>query len=174
MKTGRALVAGAIGGLVTIVLVVFAAELGFDLHVPLMLGSMLGLSATGAGTWLAGVVVHLVLASVVALGYALAFEYVAHRAGAIPGIVFSLLHVLIAGVVIGTLPALHPLVPDVFPAPGAFFARYGRWAILAFLGLHALYGAVVGEVYGTVIHPARRPVLGRPFDDRPFQRPPSP
>jgi hypothetical protein len=60
------------------------------------------------------------------------------------GLGLGLLHGAAAGAFLGAVPALHPDVPDPMPAPGAFMRRRGPAAALTFLGLHGLYGAIVG------------------------------
>ena len=53
------------------------------------------------------------------------------------------------------MPAMHPLIPEQMPAPGAFMANMGLMGVIAEIMLHLIYGAIVGAMYGPVIH---RPV----------------
>jgi len=50
------------------------------------------------------------------------------------------------------MPAVHPLIPEIMPAPGAFTANLGTMGIAAFVILHPLYGAIVGAMYGPAVH----------------------
>ncbi|MDP9314853.1 MAG: hypothetical protein M3R24_28940 [Chloroflexota bacterium] len=52
------------------------------------------------------------------------------------------------------VPTIHPLVPEQMLDPGIFMSYKGLMGVLAFLMLHALYGAIVGVMYH-VMHMAR-------------------
>ncbi|MDQ3036419.1 MAG: hypothetical protein M3Y87_28735 [Myxococcota bacterium] len=165
MKPGKAFIAGVVGGAVMSVLLAIGRAMGMPINLEMMLGTMTGL-APGAGTWVLGLIMHLVISGGIALFYAVGFEHIAHRAGALPGVVFSLLHIVVGGLVMGFIPAIHPLIPESMMAPGAFMSNIGDIGVIAFVALHAIYGAVVGVVYGPVVHPAATTTLGRPFDRR--------
>lgn len=165
MKPGKAFVAGVIAGAVMSVLLAIGRALGLPVNLEMLLGTMTGL-APGAGTWALGLAMHLAISGAIALLYAVGFEHVSHRSGALPGVVFSLLHIVIAGLFMGMLPSLHPLIPERVSAPGAFLSNAGDAGVIAFVVLHAIYGAVVGLAYGQVATPVRPETLGRPFDRR--------
>lgn len=147
------------------VLLAIGRALGLDLPVELLLGTLTGMMP-GPAVWVLGLVLHLLMSGAIALLYGLGFEYVSRRSGALPGVVFSLVHTVIGGLFLGVLPALHPLIPGVLQAPGAFMSNYGDAGVIAFVVLHAIYGATVGMMYGPVTHPFRKTTLGRPFDKR--------
>jgi hypothetical protein len=162
MKPGKAFVAGVVGGAAMSVLISSARLLGLPMNLAMLLGTMTGL-APGAGTWLVGLAMHLVISGLIGMLYGVGFEHVARRSGALPGIVFSLVHIVVAGLAMGMLPSIHPLIPELVPAPGAFMSHVGEGAVIAFVAFHAIYGAVVGEMYGPVVHPSRpddRVILG--------------
>ncbi len=117
-----------------------------------------------AGT---GFVMHLMISGLIALVYAWGFEHVTHRATAGIGVGFSLIHSVIAGLFMGMVPAMHPLIQSgQMPAPGYFMANKGGMYIIALFVMHAVYGAIVGAMYGPVLNP--RTVDGtRPVTDRP-------
>ncbi len=94
-----------------------------------------------------GFVMHLIISGLIALVYAAGFEYVTQRAGWAVGIAFSLIHIIIAGMVFGMIPMMHPLMPDQMPAPGVFMSNKGLMGVLAFAMLHMIYGAIVGGLY---------------------------
>jgi hypothetical protein len=50
------------------------------------------------------------------------------------------------------MPIMHPLVPEMMPAPGAFMANLGMMGVGAFFMLDLIYGAIVGAMYGPVVH----------------------
>jgi len=149
MKTGKAFVAGVVGGLVITLIGVVARAIGMKINVEMMLGTMFG-GPSSTGKWVLGLVLHLILSGLIALAYAAGFEYVAHRAGAAVGTVFSLVHIILAGVVLGMIPAIHPLIPEKMAAPGAFMAAMGGAYVATFVIEHLIYGAIVGWMYGPV------------------------
>lgn len=57
---------------------------------------------------------------------------------------------MVAGLFMAMVPAMHPLVPEQMPAPGPFMANLGAMGIIAEFVLHAVYGGIVGGVYGPV------------------------
>lgn len=165
MKAGKAFVAGVVGGAVMSVLLAVARLLGMPVNLEMLLGTMTGMDP-GAVTWVLGLIMHLVISGAIALLYGLGFEYVSHRSGALPGVVFSLIHIVVGGLFMGAIPGIHPMVPEVMAAPGAFMANIGDLGVIAFVVLHAIYGAVVGVMYGPVVHPARPTVRASAFGRR--------
>jgi hypothetical protein len=157
MKTGRAFVAGLVGGLAMTALAWLVRQTGLQMNAEMMLGSMVS-SSPGAATWLIGFIMHMMISALIALAYAWGFENVTHRAGAAVGLGFAVIHVVIAGIVMAMIPAIHPMIPERMPAPGAFMANMGATFVALFIIEHLLYGAIVGAMYGPVQHPA----AGRP------------
>jgi hypothetical protein len=157
MKVGKAIIAGVVGGVAMTVLAWLVRLAGLQMNAEMMLGSMMS-SSPGATTWLIGFVMHLMISALIALAYAWGFERVTHRAGATVGLGFAVIHVIIAGMVMAMIPAMHPMIPEQMPAPGAFMANMGGTFVALFVIEHLLYGAIVGAMYGPVEHPA----AGRP------------
>jgi hypothetical protein len=156
MKVGRAFVAGVIGGAVMSLLMAIGRAIGMPVNLEMILGTVTGMEP-GVAAWTLGFVVHLVISGAIALLYGIGFEHVAHRAGAMPGILFSLLHIVIGGLALGSIPRIHPLVTEEgMSAPGLFMSNLGDAGVLAFFVLHAAYGAIVGTLYGPVLHPTTR------------------
>ena len=104
------------------VLLAFGRAMGMPAKLEMMLGTMMGM-APGIITWIIGFMMHLIISGLIALLYALGFEYIAHRSGWAVGAAFSIIHILIAGPFIGMMPAMHPMVPEQMPAPGAFMSN---------------------------------------------------
>jgi len=157
MKTGKAFVAGVVGGAVMSALMAMArAFMGMPANLEMMLGTMV-VQPPGAVAWTVGLVMHLVLSGLIALIYAWGFERVTHRAGWAVGAGFGVIHAIIGGLFMGMVPAMHPLIPEQMPAPGAFMSNIPMGPVALFV-LHIVYGAVVGAIYRPVEHPARRPV----------------
>lgn len=151
MKHGHAFVAGVLAGVLVSAVTALARALGVPLAFELVLGTILG-HAPGLATWLAGLALHLLLAGAIALAYGWAFETLSGRADWRVGLAFGLVQAIVAGVALWALPAVHPLVGERVPSPGPFLSRLGAAGVLLHFGLHAMYGAVVGALYG----PTRR------------------
>ena len=154
MKVGKALIAGFAGGAAMTALAWLVRQMGIDMNAEMMLGTMV--SPPGTAAWLIGFAMHMMLSAVIALIYALGFERVTHRAGAVVGLGFAVIHVIIAGMVMGMIPALHPMIPEQMPAPGAFMANMGTTFVALFVIEHLMYGTIVGALYGPVV--SARPV----------------
>jgi hypothetical protein len=150
MKIGRAIMAGLFGGLAMTILAWLVRLMELDFNPEMMFGTMV--SSPGAVAWLIGLMMHLVVSALIALAYAWGFEHVVHRAGIWVGLGFAIIHLVIAGMFMGIIPALHPMIPEQMPAPGAFMANMGATFIGLFLLEHLLYGAIVGGTYGAVLH----------------------
>ncbi|MGH7713567.1 MAG: hypothetical protein ACREOG_19925 [Gemmatimonadaceae bacterium] len=158
MKVFKAIFAGIVGGLAMTGLGWLAREAGLELNGEMMLGTMLGYPV-GQDAWFVGLGAHLVLSALIALLYAAAFEAVAHRAGAAAGFSFSVVHLLVAGLAMVLIPAIHPMIPEQMPAPGAFLVTMGAPNVAFFIVEHLTFGVTVGAVYGTVLHPRARPAM---------------
>ncbi len=147
MNYGRAFMAGVVGGAVMTAIITLVRVMGMmDVNLSMMEGSMVA-GSTGPAVWLMGFIMHLIISGLIALAYAAGFEYVTQRAGWGVGIAFSLIHILIAGMVFGMVPMMHPLIPEQMPAPGLFMSNKGVMGVLAFAMLHMIYGAIVGGLY---------------------------
>jgi hypothetical protein len=135
-----------VGGVAMTILAWLVRRAGLDMNAEMMLGSMVS-SAPGLTTWLIGFAMHLMISALIALIYAWGFEHVTHRAGAAIGLGFAVIHVAIAGMVMAMIPAMHPMIPEQMPAPGAFMANMGPMFVALFVIEHLLYGAIVGAIY---------------------------
>ncbi len=162
MKAGQAFLAGVVGGAAMSVLMWMARTMmGMPANLEMMLGTMVADPSTT--TWLIGFVMHLVLSGAIALLYAWGFENVTHRSGWLTGVSFSVIHIVIAGVFMGVIPMMHPRMPDPILPPGAFMSNLGVMGIVAEVMLHVIYGAIVGAMYGPVIHPRPSSAASRPL-----------
>lgn len=164
MRYGHALLAGVVGGAAMTLLGTIARAAGVPVNVEMLLGTMIFPPSTTA--WVAGLVMHLVISAAIALVYAVGFERLTYRAGAIVGVLFSMVHIVIGGFAMLLIPVIHPLVPGSIAPPGPFMAGMGLLGILLFVLEHVVYGAIVGAGYGRVAQPgelaprAREPRVG--------------
>ena len=152
MRAGLAFLTGVIAGAVMIALLITARIAGItEMNIALTLGSMITREIT-AGTWALGFLMHLALSGLIALIYASVFEAVRRSTWRL-GLIGGAIHTAIAGLVMLLIPAIHPIIPDVIAAPGAFGVNYGAATVATFVFLHLIYGAIVGGVYETVHTP---------------------
>ncbi len=129
----------------------FAARsgLGVDAKIELLLGTMVGLDPS-LRSRLVGFGLHLAVSAAVALAYAWAFETRLQRSGWRAGMLVALVHTGIAGVLIGLMPVVHPLMPETIPSPGFFMWDVGLAGPIVFVLIHLVFGAIVGAMYGPV------------------------
>lgn len=167
MNFNRAFSCGIIGGLVTLLALVVGRVMGFTtLNVELLLGSLfthdLSLLSAAIGT-----VLYLLLAGLLAYLYALGFVYVRERASWTIGLLFSLVHVIMTGLVLDALGDIHPLllrpplpiVDGHLLAPGLFATNFGVLTVAGLVALHFLYGGLVGALYQRVPRPHLMPAV---------------
>jgi len=149
MNVRKALIAGIVGGVAVTALAWFVRQMKIDLNTEMMLGTMV--SSPGTAAWLIGFAMHIMVSALIALAYAWGFERVTHRAGVVVGLGFAVIHIIIAGLVMGIIPGMHPMIPEQMPAPGAFMANMGTTLVALFVIEHLIYGAIVGALYGPVV-----------------------
>jgi hypothetical protein len=148
MNYGKAFKAGMLGALAMTVLMVIARALDVTtLNIEMTLGTLLT-RQIGAGSWVLGLVMHLLIGGLLAQLYAFGFEFLTESTSAWIGAGFSLIHVTIAGTLMILLGTLHPLMRNQgqLLAPGPFAINYGVLTAVAFIGLHLVYGAWVGTL----------------------------
>jgi len=149
MRAARAVVFGVIGAAAMSVLSALLRAVGVNVHLELILGTLFG-GAPSATTFALGLVLHLGIGALFGLIYGYLFERVWDHGGAGTGMLLAAIHAALIGMLIGLTPQFHPLVPEVIADPGPFFANVGLAGVLAFFGLHVMYGAIVGAGYGHV------------------------
>lgn len=151
MNWGRAFFAGITGGLVMTVLMFLGRVMGLtSMNMEMIWGTLL-IQNPGSGTWFLGFVVHLLASGVIGMLYGAGFEYWIGRADGWVGFGFGIIHAVVGGFLLGVMPAMHPAMPDLVPAPGIFGAYFGAMTVFAFWVLHLVYGVIVGSLYRTRI-----------------------
>lgn len=149
MRPGRAFFFGVLGAAAISLLTAVLRALGFPLSIEIILGTLTGLEP-GAGPFALGLVTHLLVGGLFGLLYGLLFERVWDHGGATVGMLLSVPHAALIGIVIGLTPQFHPLIPERLADPGPYFANLGPIGVLTFFGSHLVYGAIVGAGYGHV------------------------
>lgn len=150
MNFGKAFLAGVVGGVVMSIGLAMGRAMGMPANLEMMLGTMMG-SQPSTMIWVMGFVMHLIISGLIALIYAVGFEYLTHRSGWLIGVGFGVIHAIIGGIFMGMMPMMHPLIPEQMPAPGAFMSNLGMMGVIAEIMLHLIYGAIVGAIY-TPVH----------------------
>jgi len=143
------LAAGVLGAVVmTLLREIGRATLGMEVSMEILLGTMLGLQPDpGVAAWIFGFAMHLVAGGVFGLIYAFGFEAL-KRGSAWTGVAFGAMHAVLAGLILGIMPMMHPQMPGAVDPPGIFLANYGWMGVAGFVVPHLIFGAVVGGMYG--------------------------
>jgi len=156
MKLERTLVIGMLGTLLAVAIERLAGLIaGRDADLCLLVGAVLTGSVTTTAIVL-GCIAQLIVAVISAYVYALIFEFVTRRAGAIVGFLVGIGHVIVAGLVVGFMPGQRLLDAGVMP-PGAFMEYRGAVVLAGFLLAHLAFGTFVGATYGPTLHAASPP-----------------
>jgi hypothetical protein len=149
MRSGRAVIFGVIGAGAISVASALLRAMGLGINIELILGTLFGGDPSPA-TFALGLAIHLGIGAAFGLLYGYLFERVWDHGGASTGMMLAVIHAALIGMAIGLTPQFHPLVPERLADPGPFFANWGVAGVVAFFGLHIVYGAVVGGGYGHV------------------------
>lgn len=145
----RAIISGAVAGVVVIVIMSLLAPLaGVDADLCVPIGAALGFQNYMVA---AGCVAQIVIGAIAGIVYAFVFEYVTGRAGWWVGVLIGIGHACIAGLGVGYLFVYRPPVEGV-SVPGGFMLFRGVWAAAILVVAHIIFGAIVGASYGRAIH----------------------
>lgn len=106
---------------------------GLPMHVETRIAALFG-----AGTWVLGLVLYLLIGGIVALAYAAVFEWVLHQAGVGPGMLLGACNTIIAGFIWANVAG-----------PGKFWQHFGAAGMATLFLVHFAYGAAVGGLYRT-------------------------
>ena len=110
-------------------------------------GCMLTGRESGAGSYLAGMLMHLSLSVLIAFVYAWSFEIFWGGGGWSRGLMTALPHWSVGGLVVPVFDRLSDCVTRGAVRPLKPFASGSRAAFFAFLIGHLTYGATVGVLY---------------------------
>jgi hypothetical protein len=153
MSVWGAIAGGFVGTLVLTTGMVGASELRLTrIDLPFLLGTMLMANRTRAKA--VGYLLHFLIGQLFALVYYAVFAAI-DESGWLLGALFGLLHGVFAvtALVNALLPAVHPRMGTSHAAadsspllepPGFLMLNYGRSTPLITIGVHVIYGAIVG------------------------------
>jgi len=142
MRIQQGWAVGIAGGFVLSAVMAMARALGVPIHVEALWGTLIFPERTLPVVFF-GMVVHLTVCAVLGTLYLWVMDAV-NRGGPRVGILLAVPHAVTAGLALDWLPAVHPLVPLVFPAPGAFMTGFGVSGVAAFGLAHVAFGLVQG------------------------------
>ncbi len=152
-EIGKAVLGGVIGTLaMTMAMYMGGMVMGLKMDMPMTLGTMV--LPKGSGAWILGMMMHLMMGAVFFTIYAALFHAFGIRSGVIVWSgAFGVVHAVMAGVVFGMMPAIHPRMAtaggngETVPAPGYFGLKLGAMAPMAIVAVHVVFGLAGGAVY---------------------------
>ncbi len=145
----NALWAGLVGGIAMGIWAMMMHMVGFSrMSMTTYEGCMITGEDAGAGTFMAGMAMHLMLSVLIAFVYAFAFEFFWRDATWLSGMVFGVVHWIAAGMMLPLMDGMNGCVKRNAMNPMQVFANgYGGGAVATFLIGHLIFGAVVGWLY---------------------------
>lgn len=123
------------------------------LHPELILGSLIT-GSTGFGTVILGFAWHLLNGGIFALIYASSFRSL-RMSRTKSGTSLGAIHWVAAGIALGVVRLMHPLMPAVLMPPGYFAFNHNFFTVVSVLALHLIYGAIVGSICDRAIRERR-------------------
>jgi hypothetical protein len=141
----KAFLAGVLGAAVMSLIAFAVTAFGFPFGFEMLLGSW-ATERVDTVSWLVGLAIHLAIGGAFGVLYAISFRWLRVEGGP-AGIVISTVHLMIAGFLFAAIPSLHPLVPELVPAPGLYMSEQGPLGVALFVVTHLLFGAVTGGSY---------------------------
>ena len=146
---GAAIIAGVVATVVmTIVMYMGRAMMPqqMPMNILHMLGTMMTRSTGPA--YVMGTMMHGVMGIVFALIHVAVFVAFGLEALLAWGILFGVVHWVIAGMGMGMMSTMHPVIRSgEMPAPGPFVKNLPMMNVMGFLMVHVIYGLVVGGLY---------------------------
>jgi len=142
----NAFLAGTAGALAMSALFALARIIKItNLNFELVLGSLFtgGLNSFNL---LIGFSWHVANGGLIGILYAWLFKNIG-RADWITGTATGAVHCVFAGFFLGILPSIHPLMPEIIPAPGYFGYDGGIIDAVLLLISHLVYGGITGHLY---------------------------
>lgn len=143
LNVPKAIVAGLVGTLAMTFIMVMAPMMGMPkMDIAASLGSMFGGAppAPGTAAWIAGLVMHLMIGTVVlSILYSVATDYLPKANPVLKGLIFGVVVWLIAQLMV--MPMM---------GAGVFSSRMPQGTMMAMGSLigHLIYGGILGSIYG--------------------------
>ena len=147
------IVAAVVAGVVATVVMTIVMYMGkammpqqMPMNILHMLGTMMTRSTGPA--YMMGAMMHGVMGVIFALVHVALFVAFGLEALVAWGILFGVVHWVIAGMGMGMMGTMHPVVRSgEMMAPGPFVKNLPMMNVMGFLMVHVIYGLVVGGLY---------------------------
>jgi hypothetical protein len=141
-----AIVAGLAGTIVMSIALAGAPQMGMPkIDFVGMLGAMFSPQANRVLGW----IMHLLIGVIFGLIYAAIWSLGIGSADVTIGLLFGIVHWLVAGLLIGLLPTVNAgMRAGTVKAPGRYLLQLGNMGFFGGLMGHILFGLTVGLVYG--------------------------
>ena len=144
-----AIVAGLAGTVVISMIMAMAPKMGMPkMAIWEMLGSMFSKDGNNTLGW----IIHFMMGVIFAIIYAALWAAGIGSATLLSGVIFGVVHFLIAGLMMGGMPMMHAgIKAGTMQAPGVLMLNSGAMGFMGGLVGHAVYGLVVALVYGLFV-----------------------
>jgi hypothetical protein len=145
-----AIVAGLVGTIIISMVMMMAPKMGMP---KMAIWEMLGAMFSPDGNVALGWAMHLMMGIVFGLIYAALWAAGLGSVSVVSGLIFGIVHWLVAGLMMGGMPMMHAgIKAGAVSAPGVFMLKNG--GMMGFMGGlmgHAIFGVVVALVYGLFV-----------------------
>ena len=145
-----AIVAGLVGTIIISMVMMMAPKMGLP---KMAIWEMLGAMFSPDGNVALGWAMHLMMGIVFGLIYAALWAAGLGSVSVVSGLIFGIVHWLVAGLMMGGMPMMHAgIKAGAVSAPGVFMLKNG--GLMGFMGGlmgHAIFGVVVALVYGLFV-----------------------
>ena len=145
-----AIVAGLVGTIIISMIMLMAPKMGMP---KMAIWEMLGAMFSPEGNVALGWVMHLMMGAIFGIIYAALWAAGIGSVSVVSGLIFGVVHWLVAGLMMGGMPMMHAgIKAGAVSAPGVFMLKNG--GMMGFMGGlmgHAIFGVVVALVYGLFV-----------------------
>jgi hypothetical protein len=145
-----AIVAGLVGTIIISMVMLMAPKMGMP---KMAIWEMLGAMFSPEGNVALGWVMHLMMGAIFGIIYAALWAAGLGSVTVVSGLIFGVVHWLVAGLMMGGMPMMHAgIKAGAVSAPGVFMLKNG--GMMGFMGGligHAIFGVVVALVYGLFV-----------------------
>lgn len=145
-----AIVAGLVGTIIISMVMMMAPKMGMP---KMAIWEMLGAMFSPQGNVVLGWVMHLMIGIVFGIIYAALWAAGIGSVSVVSGLIFGVVHWLVAGLMMGGMPMMHAgIKAGAVSAPGVFMLKNG--GMMGFMGGlmgHIIFGIVVALVYGLFV-----------------------
>lgn len=150
---GAAIIAGLVAtGVMTAIMYMGLAMMPkqMPMNILFMIGSMMRRSSGSA--YMMGIVMHFGTGAVFAIVHTGIYQAFGLDSQLIVwGLLFGAAHWVVAGMGMGMIGAMHPLIRGgELAAPGPFLKNYPMMSVAGFFMLHLVFGLVVGGIYEVI------------------------